>query len=252
MEEAMTSEQAKRTVEAVEAAGLKKGAHKASEAGMCALEAVAWLAEEPHSDSPQCACPVIASFVRRLNDIMTNGERKELVPLLQGIIGTKGSSELERKRGFACADWAVRVILPMRLDHYAQTEGLESLAEHAAALRDLPKVVDRDTALAAKMLAVRVRDAAYVAYNAADAAYVAYVAYNAAAAAASYVAYAAAAAAASYVAYAAAAASYVAYAVDVAASYVAAAAAADANAIRPQLVAASIQFIKYLCAMGDS
>ena len=225
----MTSEEIKRTVEAVEAAGLKKGSHKSSEAGMCALEAVAWLAEEPHSDSPQCACPVIASFVRRLNDIMTNGERKELVPLLQGIIGTKGSSELERKRGFACADWAVRVILPMRLDHYAQTEGLESLAEHAAALRDLPKVVDRDTALAAKMLAVRVRDAAYVAYNAADAAYVAYVAYNAAAAAASYVAYAAAA---SYVAYAAVAAS------------------ADASAaIRPRLIAASIQLAKDLCAI---
>jgi len=238
MEEAMTSEQAKRTVEAVEAAGLKKGAHKASEAGMCALEAVAWLAGEPHSDSPQCACPVIASFVRRLNDIMTNGERKELVPLLQGIIGTKGSSELERKRGFACADWAVRVILPMRLDHYAQSAGLESLAEHAAALRDLPKVVDRKTALSAKMLAVRVRDAAKtLSRYAYDAAYDAYVAYVATAAdAADY---------ADYAAYA------IASAAD-AADYADYAAYAIASAAIPQLVAASIQLAKDLCAMGGA
>jgi hypothetical protein len=34
---------------------LKQGSHTAREYGMCAMEAVAWLAGEPHSDTPTCA-----------------------------------------------------------------------------------------------------------------------------------------------------------------------------------------------------
>ena len=37
---------------------LKKGAHSSPDAGMCALEAAAWIAGEPHSDHPECVCPV--------------------------------------------------------------------------------------------------------------------------------------------------------------------------------------------------
>lgn len=38
---------------------LKEGSHEARERGVCAMEAVAWLAGEKHSDAPRCACPVI-------------------------------------------------------------------------------------------------------------------------------------------------------------------------------------------------
>ena len=38
--------------------------HKAREDGMCALEAVAWLAGEPHTDHPKCVSQVIGAFVR--------------------------------------------------------------------------------------------------------------------------------------------------------------------------------------------
>lgn len=31
---------------------------------MCVMEAVAYIAGEPWSDHPECACPVIATFLR--------------------------------------------------------------------------------------------------------------------------------------------------------------------------------------------
>jgi hypothetical protein len=53
---------------------LKHGSHKSPDTGMCAMEAVAWLAGERHSDKPQCVCPVIASFLRTWNDGMGNDD----------------------------------------------------------------------------------------------------------------------------------------------------------------------------------
>ena len=47
---------------------LMQGSHSDFEGGMCAMEFVAWLAEEPHSDAPDCACPVLAAFMRTWND----------------------------------------------------------------------------------------------------------------------------------------------------------------------------------------
>ena len=38
---------------------LEKGAHKRG-SGMCAMEAAAYIAGEPHSDHPVCVSPVIA------------------------------------------------------------------------------------------------------------------------------------------------------------------------------------------------
>ncbi len=42
---------------------LAAGPHAGAEAGLCALEAVAYVAGEPHSDEPACASPSIAAFV---------------------------------------------------------------------------------------------------------------------------------------------------------------------------------------------
>lgn len=40
---------------------LESGNHDAG-GGMCAMEAAAWIAGEPHSDDPKCVCPIIAAF----------------------------------------------------------------------------------------------------------------------------------------------------------------------------------------------
>jgi hypothetical protein len=210
---------------------LKYGSHRSVEAGLCAMEAVAWLAGEKHSDSPRCACPVVANMVRRLNDRLPNDETRTrlLKPLLVKLIGSRSTPEVERKRAYLAADWAVREGTPLALES-------AKLPDEAAKLRALPPIVDVESARVGKEAARAVRDkartaadaayAAYAAYAAADAAYADAADAAAAAADAADAAYAAAYAAAAYAAYAAAAAAaYAAAAAD--AAYAAAAAARE-------------------------
>lgn len=148
---------------------LARGAHSSKRMGMCAMEAVAWLAGEEHSDSPQCVCPVVAAFVRRMNDrLRDDSERTRLLrPLLPVLIGTKSTPEVERRRAFLAADWSVRVSVPMLLRALGHDE-------RAAKLEACAEVVGSETALAAREVARGVR-AAYTAYTT-DVAYNIYVA----------------------------------------------------------------------------
>src|SRR3990167_6721691 len=94
---------------------LGSGSHASRADGVCLLEAVAWLAGEPHSDSPSCACPVIAAFGRTLNDHLPDAERQALVPYITKIVGSVSTPEVERKRAFIASDYAVRVFAPIAL-----------------------------------------------------------------------------------------------------------------------------------------
>lgn len=78
---------------------LSFGAHTTREDGMCLMEAVAFLAGEPHSDRPECACPVIGRIARTLNDSCNDDERQSIIGALQWrIVGTKSTPEIERQR----------------------------------------------------------------------------------------------------------------------------------------------------------
>jgi len=211
----------------IETITLSHGAHRSRDAGTCAMEAVAWLAGEPHSDSPACTCPVVAAFVRRTNDRLRDDEERTryLRPLLPVLIGTRTESrEVMQRRAYLAADWAVRTCVPTLLRALGRDEW-------AARLEACAQVVDRETALAARAEARDVRAAAY----ASDAAY-------AAAYAAADAAYAADATYAAYAAYAAAYA-----AAD-------AAAAADADArkvaldeVRDQINASAVDLVRRMC-----
>ena len=198
------------------------GAHPDRAQGLCALEAVAWLAGEEHSDRPACACPVVAAFARRLNDrIGDDAERTRILrPLIPRIVGTRSTEEVERRRAYVAADWACRDAAPRALEARAvmwqqrgDAERADKLRAHAKHLRELPEVVDKATARAAEKVASAANAAAgYAAANAADAnAADAYAAagYAAANAADAYAAAYAAAHAAAYAAYAAYAAARV-------------------------------------------
>src|SRR5688572_4412760 len=53
----------------------------------CTMEAVAYYARERHSDRPRTASPLVASYIRPLNDAWSDEQRqrlKELIPLLVG------------------------------------------------------------------------------------------------------------------------------------------------------------------------
>lgn len=135
---------------------LKKGSHPARADGMCAMEMVAWLAGEEHSDEPQCACPVIAAFVRAINDALPDDAAREhyLRPLVPKLVNTARSRGVELRRGYLVADTVTRTLVPLHLE--AEGLRLETLL-----LRALPPITDGDTArVAARALEIWAPDAA--------------------------------------------------------------------------------------------
>ncbi len=129
---------------------LRRGAHDRRDDGMCAMEMVAWLAGEAHSDQPRCACPVIAAFVRALNDLLPDdGERTRLLrPLVPKFVNTAGTAQDERRRGFVVLDGTVRQLLPLcmralRRGHEAEVfDVAPSITDEASAMAALA-LVDR-------------------------------------------------------------------------------------------------------------
>lgn len=106
----------------------------------CLLELAAYLADEPHSDHPKCVSPVLAQFGRQINDRLNDADRQILKPLAFEWIGTyPATMKEELDRMFTLVDWAVRRITPMALD-------IMELKYHANKLRDLPEIVDKETA----------------------------------------------------------------------------------------------------------
>ncbi len=148
----------------LEKLSVDRNGHPNFDAGHCAMELVAWLADEPHSASPQCADPTISSLAVRLNDsIYDDARRTEVMkPLLPRIVGTRGSTDLNQRRRWAVNDWLARDYLPFILD-WAAARGQTQLAEHAAALRALPEIVDRATHMASYDARSGARQAAYAA-----------------------------------------------------------------------------------------
>lgn len=113
---------------------LHHGAHSPSDAQMCAMEAVAFVAGEPWSDHPQCASPVIGAFMRAWNDGLPDDERNALLlPLISRLVGTRGSQALEERRSLMAADWLVREHTPAWLE-------LAGLKDQSAMLRALPEI----------------------------------------------------------------------------------------------------------------
>lgn len=207
----------------LESIDLDSGQHDTFSEGHCAMEVVAWLAGEGHTDAPECASHVLRRYTIALNDRWTTPDRQRLKPYLPRMIGTSNDGK-DLRRAYLAADWAVRTLLPLLLDRRGKTD-------QAQRLRDLPAITDTTTAQSA-------RDAADAVYDAADAD--AYAADADAADADADYAYAAGAYAAAAYAYAAAdsadsaayayAAAYAADAAAAAAAAGAAAAAADAYA----------------------
>lgn len=63
-------------LQSVQALLLQSGAHDNPEAGMCVMEAVAYVAGEKFTDHPKCASPSIAAFMRSWNDRLPDKDRQ--------------------------------------------------------------------------------------------------------------------------------------------------------------------------------
>jgi hypothetical protein len=151
---------------------LTYGSHPSVDAGTCAMEMVAYLANEPHSDHPKCACPVITRMLISANDRMQSDEERGtwLKPILPFVVGTRSTRAVELRRVYMAADWSVRWAAPFAL----RAVGRDDLADRLAAL---PRIADAASASEAAREAKEVRRIAHAAaYDAAyaDAAYAAY------------------------------------------------------------------------------
>ena len=156
------------------------GSHKTREEGMCLLEAVAYIAGEPHTDRPKCVCPVLAAFGRAWNDALDDEDRNRLLrPFIPRLVGTRSTVEVEQRRAFMAADWAVRVATPVWLraaglvDEAGALEALAPLTSAEACIKAMPTIRQaREAALASGAAATgavtgAARDAARAAATAA-------------------------------------------------------------------------------------
>jgi hypothetical protein len=116
---------------------LRRGRHSSPEQGACVVELASMLAGEPFSDHPRSVCPVIAAYMRALNDGLGDAERQELYAYAAEIVGTRGSRRLRRARARACARWSSQLgaISPFRartLGLWGSSRALGSLCANAA------------------------------------------------------------------------------------------------------------------------
>ena len=110
---------------------LDSGGHE-PDGEFCVMEAVAYVAGEPWSDSPECVSPIIAAFLRSWNDGLPDDERQMLKPYITRVIGTKTTKAAEDKRAWMATDWLVRECAPAYLRLAGLTEYAEKLERLAA------------------------------------------------------------------------------------------------------------------------
>ena len=113
---------------------LSHGTHTSRTDGVCAMEAIAWLAGEPHTDTPHCVCPSIAEIIRDWNDALTHEERNNILkPILLTVLNTNQGQELERTRRTMAGDW----LLHEGLSNWLHICGLPQQAQQA---EELPRI----------------------------------------------------------------------------------------------------------------
>ena len=93
---------------------LGAGAHPDRGDGVCAMELVAWLAGEEHSDAPSCACPVLTGLVRTTNDLLPDDSARNrfLLPLVPRLLYSRVAARLEWRRAFVGLDVGLRELVP--------------------------------------------------------------------------------------------------------------------------------------------
>ena len=143
---------------------LLKGGHSSRDEGVCALELVAWMAGEPHSDHPACVSPVLGDFCRNWNDNLDDATRQKMKPYLKRLIGTAGDEAADLRRSWMAFDWLARECGPEFMDL------TPALHASAAALCALPEITDRASLDAAMPTIEAARKESAAAWDAARAA----------------------------------------------------------------------------------
>jgi len=128
---------------------LKEGSHRTPKEGRCAMEWVAHLAGEPHTDTPECVSPVLRDFCVVFNDRVSGERRQRLRPYLARMIGTADDGFDEQRR-WLCVDWLLREFMPAFLELAPRHR------KDADALRALPAIKSKSDAEHARRILVSV------------------------------------------------------------------------------------------------
>jgi len=124
------------------------------------MELASMLADEPFSDRPASASPVIAALLRTYNDGLDDERRQDLYPLAALVVGSLRGHAVEEERVSRCLAFASE--LGRRLPSGRATIGLAS-AEASGSLAALaalatgpsPDVHERTLALARELALLR-------------------------------------------------------------------------------------------------
>jgi hypothetical protein len=124
------------------------------------MELASMLADEPFSDRPASASPVIAALLRTYNDGLDDGRRQELYPLAALVVGSLGSRAVEEERASRCLAFARELGRGLPSGRatigLATAEASGSLAALAAlATGPAPDVHDRTLAFARELATLR-------------------------------------------------------------------------------------------------
>ncbi|EHR52169.1 hypothetical protein SacmaDRAFT_3972 [Saccharomonospora marina XMU15] len=112
---------------------LSKGANPTRTYRLCLQEAVAWFADEPHSDRPRCVSPVLSQVGRVLGDRLPDGKRQRLKDFVPALVNTVDDRDDDRSR--LAVDWLVRDYAPAWLRLVPQLElAAESLTRRRPVL----------------------------------------------------------------------------------------------------------------------
>jgi hypothetical protein len=124
------------------------------------MELASMLGDEPFSDRPASASPVIAALLRTYNDGIDDKRRQDLYPLAALVVGSAGGQALEEERANRCLSFARE--LGRRLPGgraaigLATAEASGSIAALAAlASGPSPEVHERTLALARELVMLR-------------------------------------------------------------------------------------------------
>ncbi|HEV3225406.1 MAG TPA: hypothetical protein VGZ52_01175 [Acidimicrobiales bacterium] len=120
---------------------LESSAHPRRGTKLTLLELVSWLNHEPHTDSPACVSPVVASYARWLAAGFDTADRQALKALAPRLIGTAPTTpEEERARQWRATEWLVRVQAPAWLRAAGMLEAAERLESLDRLTNDLELV----------------------------------------------------------------------------------------------------------------
>ena len=120
---------------------LGKGKHSSPREGACVMELASMLADEPFTDHPKSACPVIGSVLRAYNDYADDERRQDLYAYAAKTVGSRAPAHIERARVEYLSSWTkrhvrrrlARFVLPpfLRMIDPNWTPPIEALGIHA-------------------------------------------------------------------------------------------------------------------------